>query len=64
MEWWNNGILGMKTDNILIFVFDKRHLYIKVDLFPPTPVFQHSIIPLFQYSMALDYCKVCDLWPG
>jgi hypothetical protein len=40
MEYW-----VWETDDVLILISNEGHLY-KVDLIPPNPVFQHSIIPV------------------
>ena len=45
MEWWKNGIMGMKRDDVLI-LFSMRAVLIKADLIPPNPAFQHSNIPV------------------
>jgi hypothetical protein len=42
VEKWNIGYEN--ADDGLILFYDKCH--IKIDLIPPIPIFQHSIIPV------------------
>jgi len=41
MEWWNIGVLGITTENILIFISDIENVS-KKDLIFVKPLFQHS----------------------
>jgi hypothetical protein len=52
MEWWNNGILGIETDDGLILNSDPCHLY-KIrshSAKPSIPTFQYSIIPGHRFT--------------
>jgi hypothetical protein len=44
MEWWKNGILGLKMEIILMLFSELRKVTIK-DLILLNPLFQHSSIP-------------------
>jgi hypothetical protein len=57
MEWWKNGILGMKLEDAPILIAGQRHLYnniIKIDFIPPNAGLQCSNIPLFPCPMEFD----------
>jgi hypothetical protein len=45
---WQNAILGIKSGPPQADEFQICDSYLKLDLIPPTPVFQHSSIPTFQ----------------
>jgi hypothetical protein len=47
MEWWKDGILGMKSGWYLVFTSDACRMYINRphSAKPSIPVFQHSNIP-------------------
>jgi hypothetical protein len=47
MEWWNNGVLGIKTEIILILTSDLENGS-KKDLILMNPLFQHFSIPSLQ----------------
>ena len=42
MEWWKNGILGLKNGKYLGFLYTTRAIYLKIDLIPLNPLFQYS----------------------
>jgi len=48
MEWWNNGILGIKTDDGQILISDSCHYHKNrpYSAKPIIPTLQYSIIPL------------------
>ena len=59
MEYWNNGILGIKKDDGRILFSDPCHPY-KKDPIPLNPVFQHANIPSLH---GLNNGKANFLWP-
>jgi hypothetical protein len=44
MGWWKNGIMGIKTEIIFIFISDLQSVS-KKDLILLNPLFHHSSIP-------------------
>ncbi len=62
MEWWNNGILGLKSEIILIlyYYFKNRS---KKDLILMNPLFQHTSIPSPQ-DICLWHSQLPLTWPS
>jgi hypothetical protein len=58
MEWWKDGILGMKSGWYLVFTSDACRMYIN------RPHSAKPSIPTFQYSRTFNHGKAGYLWPG
>jgi hypothetical protein len=62
MEWWNNGILGIKVDQDLTLIPDQCRRHNKIDFIPQAypssiPAFQYSSIPN-TWKLEMSYLKV------